>query len=72
MNETIDNKNYKHENQFYQEQTAERYKMNYNNSNNYNNSKEEYAIYDFDRQFYDLYINHFYPSQNNYFNRNQS
>ena len=67
MNESTNNRNYRYENQYYQNQFTERYR---GNSDNYN-SKDEYAIYSLDRQSQSLYSNQFYQ-KNNYSNRNQS
>ena len=56
MNEFNDNRNYKYENQYYQKSVRRAIQKNYNNSNNYN-LKEKYAVYDFDRQSQNFYLN---------------
>lgn len=44
MKEFTKNRNYKFENQNYQNEIATRYRNNYNFSNNCNNSKKKYTI----------------------------
>ena len=67
MNESTNNRNYRYENQYYQNQFTERYRE---NSDNYN-PRDEYAIYSPNRQSQSLYSNQFYQ-KHNYSNRNQS
>ena len=50
---------------------SHRYRNNYYNSDNYNNSKGGYRVYSLGRQSQSLYSNQFYQ-KNNYSNRNQS